>query len=55
MLSERRAATARLADKQAVARADAHCRNLKTAMVDAKQRLAEADRTGRLASVAAAR
>jgi hypothetical protein len=56
MLAERRAvAAARLADTQAVARAEAHRRNLEAMRAEVEQRLAEADRTGGLASVVVAR
>jgi hypothetical protein len=54
MVAERRAAAARLADAQAAA----HRRNIeaaRAAMADDEQRLAQADRTGRLATVTAER
>jgi hypothetical protein len=56
MASERRAATARLAEEHATTRADAHHRNIeaaRAAMSSAEQRLFQADVTGGLTTVAA--
>jgi hypothetical protein len=56
MATERRVATARLAEDHVAARADAHRRNIeaaRSAMAEAEQRLFRADVTGGLAIVAA--
>jgi hypothetical protein len=58
MVAERSVEAARLWDAQAVARADAHCLNIEAVMAvipEVEQRLAQADRTGRLATVAVER
>jgi hypothetical protein len=58
MATERRAATARLAEEHAAARTDAHHRNIepaRAAMAATEQRLFQADVTGGLATVAAER
>jgi hypothetical protein len=58
MAAERRAASTRLADEHAAARADGRCRNIKAAraaMAVAEQRLAQADVAGGLVTVAAER
>jgi hypothetical protein len=56
MAAERRAGAAMLADAHATARSDIHRRNIETAraaMAKAEQHLAQADRVGGLATVAA--